>query len=427
MFDPITYILAQRRARNLSAPLAFSDPSGNIDAVTVQTALTELGEEKANKASTPTAGHIATLDSTGSPTDSGFALSAYANAREISGAYEGVNLETAFASEIAGYADVWAWIKARVQAENFVGLHPHDYIQVTCTNPGAYVLKPEIAGINTYKGSGGTEIPSHIDWLTKDCWPDTVTYNPVNYNNGIGMDKFTATAGQTEFQLTYRGAAYPASLSSVTKNGTATTDYTYAAETGILTYTGAALSEGDVIKAIWTTPVSVPFLASNLNAYMNSLKMGVPNEAALDPFLTEVDYTAGGIYYFLPAALKAVITKKRMYAATRYTAGSLLTASGNYTDVEIGPLWVPEEMEVYGSPMYATAQYDKWYARMYPAFAGGNRKKGAGNGGTRATWWLLASSGISTPFCGVSSSGLAYNYTASSAFRAPVGFRIQRT
>lgn len=48
MFDPTTYILAQRRARNLSAPLAFSDPSGNIDALTVPGALTEVGQDIAN-------------------------------------------------------------------------------------------------------------------------------------------------------------------------------------------------------------------------------------------------------------------------------------------------------------------------------------------------------------------------------------------
>lgn len=348
-------------------------------------------------------------------------------ATEFSGAYEGVDLSVRFATEIAGYSDVWAWVKARVQAENFAGLHVHDYITVTCTNAGAYVLKMEIAGINTYKGSGGIEIPAHIDWISKDCWPDTVQYNLVNFNNGIGCDKFTATAGQTSFQLTYRGSAYPSSITSMTVNGGADTSFTYNSATGIMTYTGSALSAGAIVKAFWTA-VDVPFMASNLNAYMNSLRVGVPNEAALDPFLTEVDYSAGGIYYYLPSELKAVITPKRMYAATRYTAGSLLSSSNNNSDVTIGPLWIPEGIEVCGSALFATGTYDKWYARQYPAFFGGNRKKGAGNGGSRVSWWVFsANSGNTAPFCYVFSYGYAYFNGASTAARVPVCFRIAKT
>lgn len=352
-----------------------------------------------------------------------------AGADELTGAYQGVDLTLRFASEIAAYGgDPWAWVKARVQAENFEGLHVHDFIPVTCANPGAYVLKPEIVGINTYNGSGSTEITSHIDWISKDCWPDTVAYNPAYYNNGIGMDKFVATAGQTEFQLARREAGYPA-LSSVTVNGTPTTDYTYVLATGALTYTGAALSAGAVVKAIWTTPITVPFVASNLYAYMNSLRMGVPNEAAADPLLAEVDYTAGGIYKFLPAALKAVISPKHQLAATRFTAGTLRTTSDNYVGIDIGPLWIPDEAEVCGSSMFATGTYDKWYSRLYPAFLGANRKKCAGNGGSRSHWWLFpAASAYSAYFCYVVSSGYANTTYASNTYpRVPVGFRIRKS
>ena len=352
-------------------------------------------------------------------------------AQELSGAYDGVDLTVRFASEIAAYGgDPWAWIKARVQAEVFTGLHVHDYIPVTCTNPGAYVLKPEIAGINTYKGSGNNEIPAHIDWISKDCWPDTVTYNPVNYNNGLGLDKFTGNGSTKIFQLTRREVGYP-TLSSVTV-GAATmilgTDYTYDGPTGVLTFT-VAPANAAIIKAIWTTPIVVPFVASNVYAYMNSLRMGIPNEAAADPLLTEVDYTGGGIYKFLPAALKAVISPKHQLAARRLTVGSLLTNPTDYVGIDIGPLWIPDEMEIYGTPMYATSTYDKWYSRWYPAFMGGNRKKGAGNGGSRANWWLFpAHSGNSTLCCVVLSTGSA-NYLAASytLLRVPVGFRIAKT
>ena len=347
-------------------------------------------------------------------------------ADELTGAYDGVDLTVRFAAEIAGYADAWAWIKARVQDENFGGLHVHDYIPVTCSNPGAYVLKMEIVGINTYKGSSSTEIPAHIDWISKDCWPDTVAYNPVNYNNGTGLDKFIGNGSATVFQLTRREVGYPA-LSSVTVNGATmaeVTDYTYDTGTGVLTFT-AAPANAAVIKATWSSPILVPFMASNVYAYMNSLRMGVPNEADADPLLIEVDYSGGGIYKWLPPALKAVISPKTQLVARRYTAGSLLTNATDYLEANIGPLWIPDEIEVYGTYMFATGTYDKWYTRMYPAFMNGNRRKGAGNGGSRSYWWLFpAYSGTSTHFCYVSSNGFALYDIASDSLRVPVGFRI---
>ena len=377
-------------------------------------------------------GKIAPVDATLADHTSQLAADAINHmvATEFSGAYDGVDLTVRFASEIANYTDPWAWVKARIDAENFEGLHVHDYIQVTCSNPGAYVLKMEIVGINTYKGAGGTEIPAHIDWISRDCWPDTVQYNLANYNNGIGLDKFAGDGATKVFQLTRREVGYPA-LSSVTVGGTAMTsgtDYTYDGATGVLTFTSAPANAA-AIKAVWATPIAVPFMASNVYAYMNSLRMGVPNEAAADPLLTEVDYSAGGIYKFLPAALKAVISNKRTYMAKRYTAGSLLTSSNDYADVAIGPLWLPDEMEIYGTYMFATGTYDKWFSRWYPAFMGGNRKKGAGNGGSRSYWWLIpANSGNSTNVCYVYNYGLANNsYASNTSLRVPVGFRIAKT
>jgi hypothetical protein len=353
-------------------------------------------------------------------------------AQELSGAYDGVDLTARYASVIADYygGDPWAFVQAVTNAEDFSGLHVHDYIPVVCSNPGAYVLKPEIAGINTYKGAGSPEIPAHIDFVTKDCWPDTVMYNPANYNNGIGLDKFTGDGSTKVFQLARREVGYP-TLASVTVGAatmTAGTDYTYNSTTGVLTFTTAPANAA-VIKATWATPISVPFLASNVYAYLNSLRMGVPNEAAGDPFLTEVDYTAGGIYKFLPAAVKAVISPKHQLAATRFTAGTLRTTSDNYIGIDIGPLWIPDEAEVCGSSMFATGTYDKWYSRLYPAFLSGNRKKGAGNGGSRSHWWLFpALSGNSATFCSVTVYGSAYTSLASNTYlRVPVGFRIRKS
>lgn len=342
--------------------------------------------------------------------------------------YDGVDLTQKFADEIANFADEWAWIKDRKTRGDFHGLHTHDFIPITCTNSGAYVLKMEIAGINTYKGAGATEIGNHIDFISKDCWPDAIQYNPVNYNNGICLDKFTADGETTEFQLTHRTAnKFPSGLASVKVNGTevAAGTYSYAAATGILTFNDAP-ANGAVIKAVWADAdkIKAPFLASKLRAFIMSDKSGVPNEAAADPFLTEVDYTEGGIWKYLPDKVKNVIIDKWAYPGTRLVEGTLRTSENTWDSANLGKLWLPCEMEVYGEHIFSTA-YESAFGRQYPCFMNGNRKKGAGNGGSRSYWWLSSPySGGSTYFCVVDNGGYANSYGASDSLRVPVCFRI---
>ena len=50
------------------------------------------------------------------------------------GKYPGVDLTSKFAEEIAGYTDPGAWIRARIRANNFDGIHVNDYIPFTTTN-----------------------------------------------------------------------------------------------------------------------------------------------------------------------------------------------------------------------------------------------------------------------------------------------------
>ena len=95
--------------------------------------------------------------------------------------YEGVDLETKFAAEIAGYSDVWAWIKARITAVNYSGLHVGDYIPFTMNG---HNIKAQIAGIDTYREYGDVPVGHHIDFVSKDCYPVNVVWNTTNVNNG---------------------------------------------------------------------------------------------------------------------------------------------------------------------------------------------------------------------------------------------------
>lgn len=95
--------------------------------------------------------------------------------------YPGVDLAVKFTSEISSFATVWDWIKARIQAANFDGINVGDYIPFTA---GGNTIKAEVSGIDTYYNYGDTAVSHHIDFISRDCWPDTIQWNLVNYNNG---------------------------------------------------------------------------------------------------------------------------------------------------------------------------------------------------------------------------------------------------
>ena len=99
--------------------------------------------------------------------------------------YEGRDLTVEFAEEIAGFSDPWRWVKTRLAAHNIDGLHVEDYIPIYM---GSYLIKMQIAGIKTYTRTTDQELGWHIDWISKDCYPDTVQWFTSNDNNGTAAD-----------------------------------------------------------------------------------------------------------------------------------------------------------------------------------------------------------------------------------------------
>ena len=95
--------------------------------------------------------------------------------------YNGVNLEVKHAAEIAGYSDVWAWIKARITAADYSGLHVGDYVPFVMNGNA---IKAQIAGIDTYREYGDVAIGHHIDFISRDCYPVSVLWNTTDVNNG---------------------------------------------------------------------------------------------------------------------------------------------------------------------------------------------------------------------------------------------------
>ena len=235
------------------------------------------------------------------------------------GVYAGQDLTVIHKDEIESYTSPWEWIKDRIKNQNWSKIHVGDYIPFTTTNGRTF--QAQIAGINTYKGYGDTEVGNHIDFITRELWPDAFQMNLVNFNNGTSDTKQT------------------------------------------------------------------PWLASNGYLFVNSLAGQVPNGTTLPLDMVDKDYTAGGMYFYLPDDLKAVIVEKRVWAQTRYSASGVLTNDNNGAWVNLGKLWLPDEYEVTGARLMTTTGWFCGGYVQYPIFAGNmNRLKRAN--GSRGYWWL---------------------------------------
>ena len=341
--------------------------------------------------------------------------------QELDRIYDGVDLSIKFAEEIKKYSDIWQWIKARIKAGNFAGIHVNDYIRWQTTDNKW--IESCVAGINTYKRCGDREVPNHIDFISKDLWPIHHVMNPVNYNNGIiPTENLSGDGTKTAFILTNEMAG----IASVTIGGTATTAYTYDVDTHTITFTDAPAAGANNI-VVTGTGSEYPWLASDLYLYVNSLKGHVAGGVSKTSPVKLVDYTKDGIWSKLPEALKAVIVIKRASLPQRYSASGTLSNTNNSGWEDMGNLWIPSEVEVYGHDVWANDVSDKSGFIQYPIFNCNMRRvKGLGDGGDRDTWWLLsAQTGDTNGFCAINLYGSANVYIASATWAGlPVCFRI---
>lgn len=140
-----------------------------------------------------------------------------------------------------------------------------------------------------------------------------------------------------------------------------------------------------------------------------------------------IDYTKDGIWSKLPEALKSVIVTKRALLPQRYSASGVLSNNNSWGWQDMGKLWIPSEVEVYGCGVWANNGLDKGGFVQYPIFNCNMRRvKGLGDGGGRHNWWLISAyAGNASGFCNVSGDGYAADFIASATWVGlPVCFRI---
>ena len=330
--------------------------------------------------------------------------------------YDGVDLTSKFAGEIEGYTDPGAWIRARIRANNFDGIHVNDYVPFTTTN--GLKFKARVAGIDPYYEYGDSAVGHHIDFICEELWPTLNPINPVNYNNGLIPTEKITTDGTTA-QYALSNPMY--GVKKVTKGGVNLTGWTYDNESCTLSFSTAPDSGTITVTG---TGSEHPWLASDAYLYVNSLAGHVANGTGLNPAIKRVDYTNDGIYHYLPDWLKSVIIDKRVLLGKRHSTSGVLSNENGWGWVNLGKLWFPAEMEVYGCPVWGSKDYSVGGFIQYPLFMG-NMRRLKSRRWDRESWWLLSPAANTDDWCFVSLSGLANKYSAShTRIAAPVCFRI---
>ena len=286
--------------------------------------------------------------------------------------YEGVNLETKFATEIAAAGNVYAWLNNRKNAGNFEGIHVGDYFSVSLSagtvagySIAAQTFKCRIVGINTYKSCADTNIGNMFYVISDEVINTAIKWNPTDNNNG--------TASQNKPWLA--SAAY-------------------AVLNGVNNYTTSAYGNA----------------AHGANA------------------------SAKGILQLLPSTLQSVLKQKRNLLDNRYSSSGLLTGSTGWDWTDMGKLWLPNEVEVYGCGIRSNLSQTSgfWFPEaglsiQFPWFANNCEHRVKRNSsGARCSWWLSApASNSTTNVCNVNNNGIANsNYATNSSIFLPLCFCI---
>lgn len=151
-----------------------------------------------------------------------------------------------------------------------------------------------------------------------------------------------------------------------------------------------------------------------------------------NPFMASELYqslnnTTNGIITTLPTDLRNIIINKQALMEQRYSASSTsLTENSGWGWVNMGPLWLPTEYEVFGHCVWSDSKYGAGGGGcniQYPIFKNGLQHilKGSGNAGYVNNWWLASAAvGNSNSFCYVNNNGNANYNNADNNYLVPL-------
>ena len=118
----------------------------------------------------------------------------------------------------------------------------------------------------------------------------------------------------------------------------------------------------------------------------------------------------------LPEGLTKYLLTQRVLLEERYSASGALSDSNSWSWQDIGKVWSPSEMEVYGCPVWGTKGYSVGFDCQFDLF----RDTAHRLNGTRCGWWLRSvMGGSSSNVCCVSYGGYADYYSVTNTWVRP--------
>ena len=119
----------------------------------------------------------------------------------------------------------------------------------------------------------------------------------------------------------------------------------------------------------------------------------------------------------LPSALQSAIMTQRVLLEERYSSSGKLTEASSWSWVDLGKIWSPSEMEVYGCPVWGSKGYSVGFDSQFPIFT----DTASRIAGLRVGWWLRSVMGGSSSYaCNVSGHGNAGTYAPAGDWVRPL-------
>lgn len=118
----------------------------------------------------------------------------------------------------------------------------------------------------------------------------------------------------------------------------------------------------------------------------------------------------------LPEGLTKYLLTQRVLLEERYSASGAINDSNNWSWQDIGKVWSPSEMEVYGCPVWGTPGWSVGFDCQFDLFHDTAHRVN----GTRCHWWLRSvASGSASGVCYVDNRGNASCYSAAATWVRP--------
>ena len=119
----------------------------------------------------------------------------------------------------------------------------------------------------------------------------------------------------------------------------------------------------------------------------------------------------------LPSTLQSAILAQRVLPEERYSSSGKLTEASGWSWADLGKIWSPSEMEVYGCPVWGSKGYSVGFDSQFPIFTDTASRIAGG----RVGWWLRSvMGGSSSGACYVSGYGIAHNTAPASDWVRPL-------